>query len=95
MHTGYVVDRESAVRVRAGAPASAAHLWPRRRRAGAGTGTGSGERKRLHHYLYLIDPEFGSCTCDPGLDPPECQICINGREWWPASSTRPGIGYLR
>ena len=58
MHTGQVVDRVSAVRVRAGAPARLARVWPRRRCADGGW-DGFGERKCLHHYLYLIDPEFG------------------------------------
>jgi hypothetical protein len=40
------------------------------------------ERKCLHHYLYLIDPEFGFMHVRlQGWIPYECQIYINGREW--------------
>ena len=39
------------------------------------------ERKCLHHYLYLIDPEFGFMHVRiQGWIPYECQIYINGRE---------------
>jgi hypothetical protein len=40
------------------------------------------ERKCLHHYLYLIDPEFGFMHVRlQGWIPYECQIYTNGREW--------------
>ena len=40
------------------------------------------ERKCLHHYLYLIDPEFGFMHVRiQGWIPYDCQIYINGREW--------------
>jgi hypothetical protein len=40
------------------------------------------ERKCLHHYLYLMDPEFGFMhVCIQGWIPHDCQIYINGREW--------------
>ena len=40
------------------------------------------ERKCLHHYLYLIDSEFGFMHVRiQGWIPYECQIYINGREW--------------
>ena len=40
------------------------------------------ERKCLHHYLYLIDDEFGFMHVRiQGWIPYECQIYINGREW--------------
>ena len=40
------------------------------------------ERKCLHHYLYLIDDEFGFMHIRmQRWIPYECQIYINGREW--------------
>lgn len=54
------------------------------------------ERKCLHHYLYLIDPEFGFMhVCIQGWIPYECQIYINGREWLARHLDRAGIGYVR
>jgi hypothetical protein len=54
------------------------------------------ERKCLHHYLYLIDPEFGFMHVRmQGWIPYECQIYINGREWLARALDRAGIGYVR
>jgi hypothetical protein len=54
------------------------------------------ERKCLHHYLYLIDDEFGFMHVRiQGWIPYECQIYINGREWLARQLDRAGIGYVR
>src|SRR4029450_5748475 len=54
------------------------------------------ERKCLHHYLYLIDPEFGFMHVRiQGWIPYECQIYINGREWLARQLDKAGIRYLR
>jgi hypothetical protein len=54
------------------------------------------ERKCLHHYLYLIDPEFGFIHVRiQGWIPYECQIYINGREWLARQLDQRGIGYVR
>ncbi|MGH9290313.1 MAG: hypothetical protein ACRD0V_18800 [Acidimicrobiales bacterium] len=54
------------------------------------------ERKCLHHYLYLIDPEFGFMHIRiQGWIPYECQIYINGREWLARQLDKAGVGYLR
>jgi hypothetical protein len=54
------------------------------------------ERKCLHHYLYLIDEEFGFMHVRiQGWIPYECQIYINGREWLARQLDRRGIGYVR
>jgi hypothetical protein len=54
------------------------------------------ERKCLHHYLYLIDPEFGFMHVRiQGWIPYECQIYINGREWLARQLDRHGVGYVR
>lgn len=54
------------------------------------------ERKCLHHYLYLVDPEFGFMHVRmQGWIPYECQIYINGREWLARRLDQAGIGYLR
>lgn len=54
------------------------------------------ERKCLHHYLYLIDPEFGFMHVRmQGWIPYDCQIYINGREWLARQLDRAGIGYVR
>jgi len=54
------------------------------------------ERKCLHHYLYLIDPEFGFMHVRiQGWIPYECQIYINGREWLARQLDRAGVGYVR
>jgi hypothetical protein len=54
------------------------------------------ERKCLHHYLYLIDPEFGFMHVRiQGWIPYECQIYINGREWLARQLDQRGIGYVR
>jgi len=54
------------------------------------------ERRCLHHYLYLIDPEFGFMHIRiQGWIPYECQIYINGREWLARQLDRAGIGYVR
>ena len=49
------------------------------------------ERKCLHHYLYVIDPEFGFMHVRmQGWIPYECQIYINGREWLARALDGPG-----
>jgi hypothetical protein len=54
------------------------------------------ERKCLHHYLYLIDPEFGFMHVRiQGWIPYDCQISINGREWLARRLDEAGIGYVR
>ena len=54
------------------------------------------ERKCLHHYLYLIDPEFGFMHIRiQGWIPYECQIYINGREWLARQLDKANIGYVR
>jgi len=54
------------------------------------------ERKCLHHYLYLIDPEFGFMHVRvQGWIPYECQIYVNGREWLARQLDKAGIGYVR
>jgi hypothetical protein len=54
------------------------------------------ERKCLHHYLYLIDEEFGFMHVRiQGWIPYECQISINGREWLARQLDGRGIGYVR
>jgi hypothetical protein len=54
------------------------------------------ERKCLHHYLYLIDPEFGFMHVRiQGWIPYECQVYINGREWLARQLDKAGIGYVR
>lgn len=54
------------------------------------------ERKCLHHYLYLIDAEFGFMHVRlQGWIPYECQIYINGREWLARQLDKRGIGYVR
>jgi hypothetical protein len=56
----------------------------------------SRERKCLHHYLYLIDPEFGFMhVYIQGWMPWEIGIYINGREWLARQLDKAGIGYLR
>jgi hypothetical protein len=54
------------------------------------------ERKCLHHYLYVIDDEFGFMHVRiQGWIPYECQIYINGREWLARQLDKRGIGYVR
>ena len=54
------------------------------------------ERQCLHHYLYLVDPEFGFMHVRlQGWIPYDCQIYINGREWLARQLDRRGIGYVR
>jgi len=54
------------------------------------------ERKCVHHYLYLIDPEFGFMHVRvQAWMPYEIQIYINGREWLARQLDRAGIGYRR
>ncbi len=54
------------------------------------------ERKCLHHYLYLIDPEFGFMHVRiQGWIPYEIQVYINGREWLARQLDKRRIGYVR
>ena len=56
----------------------------------------SRERKCLHHYLYLIDPEFGFMHVRiQGWMPWEIQIYVNGREWLARQLDAAGVNYLR
>ena len=49
------------------------------------------ERQCLHHYLYLVDPEFGFMHVRmQGWIPYDCQIYINGREWLARQLDRRG-----
>lgn len=54
------------------------------------------QRKCAHHYLYLIDPEFGFMhICIQGWIPWQVQIYINGREWLARQLDKAGVSYLR
>lgn len=54
------------------------------------------ERKCLHHYLYLIDEEFGFMHIRiQGWIPYDCQIYVNGREWLARRLDEAGVSYLR
>jgi hypothetical protein len=54
------------------------------------------ERKCLHHYLYLVDPEFGFMHVRiQGWIPYDIQVYVNGREWLARALDRAGIGYVR
>ncbi len=54
------------------------------------------ERKCVHHYLYLIDPEFGFMHVRlQAWIPYEIQVYVNGREWLARQLDKAGIGYRR
>jgi hypothetical protein len=54
------------------------------------------ERKCVHHYVYLIDPEFGFMHVRvQAWIPYEIQIYINGREWLARQLDAAGVGYRR
>jgi hypothetical protein len=54
------------------------------------------ERKCLHHYLYLMDPEFGFMQVHiQGWIPYDIQMYVNGREWLARQLDKAGISYLR
>jgi hypothetical protein len=54
------------------------------------------ERKCLHHYLYLMDPEFGFMHVRiQGWIPYDVQIYINRREWLARRLDEARIGYVR
>lgn len=54
------------------------------------------QRKCVHHYLYLIDPEFGFMhICIQAWLPYTIQIWINRREWLARQLDKVGGGYLR
>lgn len=54
------------------------------------------ERKCLHHYLYLIDPEFGFMHLRiQGWMPYMIQVYLNGREWLARQLDKAHVGYLR
>ena len=54
------------------------------------------QRKCVHHYFYLIDPEFGFMhICIQAWLPYPMQIWINGREWLARQLDAAGIDYLR
>jgi hypothetical protein len=54
------------------------------------------QRACLHHYLYLIDDEFGFMHVRiQGWMPYEIQVYVNGREWLARQLDRARVGYLR
>jgi hypothetical protein len=54
------------------------------------------ERKCLHHYLYLMDPEFGFMHVRiQGWMPYTIQVYINGREWLARQLDRAHVSYVR
>ena len=54
------------------------------------------QRKCVHHYFYLIDPEFGFMHIRiQAWLPYAIQIYVNGREWLARQLDAAGIGYLR
>ncbi len=54
------------------------------------------ERKCLHHYVYLMDPEFGFMHIRvQGWIPYDVQAYINGREWLARRLDEAGVGYVR
>jgi hypothetical protein len=54
------------------------------------------ERKCLHHYMYLIDPEFGFMHVRiQGWLPTKFRSTSNGREWLARRLDKAGIGYVR
>jgi hypothetical protein len=54
------------------------------------------ERACLHHWLYLIDPEFGFMHVRiQGWLPYQVQVYINGREWLALQLDKAGIDYVR
>jgi hypothetical protein len=54
------------------------------------------ERKCLHHYVYLVDPEFGFMPIRiQDWIPYDCQVDIHGREWLARRLDEAGIGYVR
>src|SRR4051794_33722096 len=53
-------------------------------------------RQCLHHYLYLIDDEFGFMHVRiQGWIPYEIQVYINGREWLARQLDKRAIGHVR
>jgi hypothetical protein len=53
-------------------------------------------RKCLHHYLYLIDKEFGFMHIRiQGWIPYDCQIYLNGREWLARRLDKARVSCLR
>jgi hypothetical protein len=54
------------------------------------------QRKCVHHYVYLIDPEFGFMHVRiQAWLPYQVQIYINDREWLARQLDAAGIGYRR
>jgi hypothetical protein len=54
------------------------------------------ERKCVHHYLYLMDPDFGFMHVRlQAWIPYEIQVYVNGREWLARQLDKAGIGYRR
>jgi len=54
------------------------------------------ERKCVHHYVYLIDREFGFMHVRiQAWIPYEIQIYVNGREWLARQLDAAGVGYRR
>ena len=54
------------------------------------------QRKCVHHYVYLIDPEFGFMHVRiQAWIPYQVQIYINGREWLARQLDAAGVGYRR
>ena len=75
--------------------ASPGHLTHRANSFGA-RAVFSGQRKCVHHYVYLIDPEFGFMHVRiQAWIPYQVQIYINGREWLARQLDAAGVGYRR
>src|SRR6266496_4734826 len=54
------------------------------------------QRKCVHHYVYLIDPEFGFMHVRiQAWIPSQIQIYINGREWLARQLDAINVGYRR
>ena len=53
-------------------------------------------RKCLHHYHYLMHPQFGLCHVRLQTWVPfQVQICLNGREWLSQQMREAGIGFVK
>ena len=56
----------------------------------------AGQRRCLHHYHYLIHPQFGFMHVRVQTwMPMTMHVCVNGREWLARRMDRAGLGYAR
>lgn len=56
----------------------------------------AGQRQCLHHYHYLIHPQFGFMHVRVQTwMPMTMHVCVNGREWLARRMDRAGLGYAR